>query len=90
MLAQAGDHEGADGDAQRGGVDDGAVAADGAAALQATDAAEHGGRRQTELAREREVGHASVLLQSQQDFTVECIHAFPLREPLSGPSEYSV
>ena len=70
MLAQAGDHEGADGDAQRGGVDDGAVAADGAGALEAADATEHGRWRQTELAREREVGHASVLLQSQEDFTI--------------------
>ena len=60
VLAQTGDDERAHGDAQYGGVDDGAIAADGAAALEAPDAAEHGRRRQIERAREREIGHASV------------------------------
>ena len=41
VLPQARDHEGAHGDPQDGGVDDGAIAADGAAPLKAPDAPEH-------------------------------------------------
>ena len=49
VLAQLHDRQRLHGDAERRGVDDGAVAADRAALLEAAHAAEHGRRRQVEL-----------------------------------------